>query len=125
MTPQPEQIVKQNSGKANTDVSDPTNNREELTAIKMILKDELAMKLTTIYSDSEYSINSITKWYKNWQLNGWKTAAGTNVKNRDLIEEIIQLKNNLNVNFQHVYSHTGNKYNEIVDGLARQAAMNP
>lgn len=118
-----EQLHKQNSGKVNPDLTDPTNNRAELTAIKMILQDGLSNNISIIFSDSEYSINSITVWYKNWQRNGWKTTTGGDVKNKDLIEEILQLKTNKNINFQHIRAHVGHKYNELVDTLAKEAAL--
>ena len=32
-----------------------------------------------IFTDSEYSLNSLTKWYKNWENNGWLTSTGNPV----------------------------------------------
>jgi ribonuclease HI len=122
------EIIKRNSGKVSEndiyDVKiDPTNNRAELMAIAMLLSDDLISKVSDIYSDSKYAISSITEWYFNWQRNGWKTSTGDDVKNKHLIERIINSKRNLNVNFIHVYGHTGNHYNEIVDKMAKEAAF--
>lgn len=38
-----------------------------------------------IISDSAYIVNAITNnWLMNWQMKGWKTAEGADVKNKDL-----------------------------------------
>ena len=66
-----------------------TNNRAELFAIYVALHNYSSFSETNeiiIYSDSEYSIKSLTVWGKNWRNNGWKTSARKDVKNKDLIE---------------------------------------
>jgi len=118
-----EEMVRGNSGKVVADISDPTNNRAELSAILMLLRDPDIHNITKVYSDSKYSIDAITSWYFNWRRNGWKTSTGGAVKNRDLIENIIQIKEKLNIEFIHVYSHKGNTYNEVVDKMAKEAAF--
>jgi ribonuclease HI len=45
-----------------------------------------------IYTDSMYCINSLSVWYRNWKLNGWKTAEGKPVKNKNLIMKILEEK---------------------------------
>jgi ribonuclease HI len=42
-----------------------------------------------ITTDSKYSCNCILVWSKAWRLNGWRTATGKQVENRDLVEEIL------------------------------------
>lgn len=106
-----------------------TNNRAELYAIykslkicKKILK-EKEIKKINIYSDSEYSIKTLTIWYKNWIKNG------KDYKNKDIIDKIIKLINKLNnVNFIHIKAHTGeNDYyslsNNQADELAKGGAL--
>ena len=44
-----------------------------------------------IVSDSKYSINCVTEWYKGWVKGGWKTSTGTVVQNQDLIRSIREL----------------------------------
>jgi ribonuclease HI len=63
-----------------------------------------------IYSDSEYSINCVTKWIEKWKRKGWKTVQQKNVKNRDLIEWLYYLihkyaKSEIEFEFIHVSSH--------------------
>lgn len=45
-----------------------------------------------IHTDSEFVINSITKWIKKWKKNNWLTANGEPVKNKEqliLLDDII------------------------------------
>lgn len=100
----------------NTTVIDkfqPTNNKMELSAIKYIFK-TLCENLEVfkdinivIISDSQYSINAITKWSDNWIKNGWKNSKKQEVKNKELIQDILKLKNKTsdNLEFKHVFSH--------------------
>jgi ribonuclease HI len=97
-------------------VSDPTNNKAELSGIKYIFKtinenqDAFKDKKNIICTDSMYSINCIDKWSKGWQKNGWKNSKGQEVKNKELIQEILNLKDQLDkdikISFKHVMSHT-------------------
>ena len=94
----------------------PTNQKAELLAIKqafMIIykfRDELKNKKMIICSDSLYSINCLTKWYKNWIKNNWKTVKNEPVKNMEILQDIIKLKdifekNGYDISFKHVNSH--------------------
>jgi ribonuclease HI len=103
---------------------EPTNNRAELSGILYIFKTIYENKTLfqnqhiIICTDSMYSINCIQKWSKNWLLNNWKNAKGKDVKNKELIEEILNYRNDLqsasarqgdlqfNIKFQHIFSHT-------------------
>lgn len=78
----------------------------------------------TIITDSKYSINCITQWYKRWEKNGWKTTKGNPVSNSDLIKEIVNLTKDKQIYFKHVKSHKGDVYNEYVDRLANIARIN-
>lgn len=67
------------------------------------------LKTVTIISDSSYCINSITKWVAKWSKNNWLTANGDPVKNRDTLEKINELCQQLepfvDIYFQHTNSH--------------------
>ena len=39
-----------------------------------------------IFTDSDYSLKSFTKWAKDWEKNGWKKSDGGNIKNIELIK---------------------------------------
>jgi ribonuclease HI len=62
----------------------------------------------------------LTVWVKNWKKNGWKNSKNEPVENRDLIESILDLMDDRDVEFQHVYGHRGNEYNELADRLANE-----
>jgi ribonuclease HI len=101
---------------------DSTNNQAELFALYLTLKiinvspqvlNDLQQPLTII-SDSKYSIDSITKWYKSWVKNGWKTADGSPVKNKELLIAIQTEWKNANntakqggwsIKIEHQFSH--------------------
>lgn len=108
-----------------------TNNSSELFAIQYALDliKEKSLKNVTIYSDSQYSIKSLTIWVKTWSRNGWKTSAGKKVMNRDMIEPMFnQLKalehEGFTIEFQHVYGHQGDEHNETADYLASKGRKN-
>jgi len=100
-----------------------TNNRMEMLACIVglqALKDPCAV---TLYSDSQYVINSMTKgWAKRWKKNKWKRN-GEDVPNADLWDKMLGLCDKHKVKFNWVRGHSGNKENERCDQLARQAAL--
>lgn len=100
------------------DISEPfllepiTNQRAELYAIYTALEkitDQLEFDTVTIYSDSEYSIKSLTEWIHKWKKQGWIGSKKQDVKNRDIIEPIhnIMEKYPGKIKFVHVRAHTG------------------
>lgn len=93
-----------------------TNQIAELYAIKNALT--LYSGNLTIYTDSQYSINCLTNWYKTWQHNGWKNSKNESVANQELIKEILELQKNRDIIYQHVYGHRGDRFNERADQLA-------
>ena len=75
----------------------------------------------TIYTDSQYVLNGATKWINGWQKKGWKTATGSDVKNKQLWIELNKLLTP-GIKFKWVKAHNGNKWNEKVDTVARDCA---
>lgn len=109
-----------------------TNQRAELYAIYKALKkitENLNYTKINVYSDSQYSIKSLTIWIKNWKKNNWKTANGGDVLNQDIIKLIDNiLQKNKCIKFTHVRSHTGKTDpqsigNERADKLATTGAV--
>lgn len=78
-----------------------------------------------IISDSAYVVNAINQgWLTRWKLNGWKTTTGTNVKNKELWEQLnlaldYAYKAGLIIKLIKVKGHAGNALNEMADDLAR------
>lgn len=103
---------------------DTTNNKMEMQAAIAALEYLKASKQTqpiTLYTDSEYLINSITKWLPGWKRKGWKKSNGEPVQNQDLLESLDELNSRL-VKWQHVRGHSGNIGNERCDAIARSFA---
>ena len=101
----------------------PTNNRAALTAILRALQSVHAAGPVTIHSDSEFSINCLTKWAGAWERNGWVTKAGQPVKNPDLIKACLGAYNKNLHTFHHVFGHVGIPGNERADQLANQGRL--
>ena len=99
-----------------------TNNRMEMLAAIVALESltrECDVNLTT---DSQYVKQGIESWITNWKKRGWLTSAKKPVKNVDLWKRLDKACSEHNVTWKWVKGHSGNKYNEIVDDLARDAA---
>lgn len=103
-----------------------TNNRMELRAVIEGLSALTRSCSVELYTDSKYVQQAITKgWLRNWQKNGWKTAAKKPVKNQDLWRELMPLLEKHTIDFRWVKGHSGHPENERCDELARNAASGP
>lgn len=98
-----------------------TNNRMEMqaaiAALEYVAKSGQTDNIT-LYTDSEYVKNGVTKWIRGWKKKGWKTSSGKAVLNQDLWEILDQL-NSPTVTWQYVRGHSGNEGNERCDAIAR------
>lgn len=84
-----------------------TNNRMEMTALLKALaclkKDGQVIR---VFSDSSYVMDCFRKkWYVNWRKNNWKTAKKTEVENRDLWEQLLELTERHQISFYRVKGH--------------------
>jgi ribonuclease HI len=101
-----------------------TNNRMEILAVIVALESLTKPCQVTVVTDSMYVRDAIEKkWLTNWKRNGWKTAAKTDVKNRDLWERLDSHLALHKVTFTWVRGHAGHVENERCDTLARSAAQ--
>ena len=95
-----------------------TNNRMELTAA---IEGLAALKepcKVTLYSDSKYLVDAITKgWVYGWQQKGWKRGSDP-VPNTDLWQRLLQLLKIHEVELIWVRGHAGHPENERCDRLA-------
>ena len=98
-----------------------TNNRMELTAAIRALEALTRPSEVALYTDSTYLRDGITRWLPNWKARGWRTAAKSPVKNRDLWEALDELSGRHDVSWHWVKAHAGNAENERADTLARAA----
>lgn len=107
-----------------------TNQRAELKAIHdsvNVIFEKCGAPAETsiqIYTDSMYSKNCLTTWLPGWMKNKWRTAEGSDVKHRDLIEHLAgRLTKFKEYTITYVKAHTGkddelSKNNDIVDKMA-------
>ncbi len=101
-----------------------TNNKMELMAVIQGLENLKEKCAVEIYTDSKYVKDGITKWIFNWQKKNWKTASKKPVKNKELWQALqIQVNRHI-VNWHWVKGHSGDKWNEHVDQLARNEVEN-
>ena len=97
-----------------------TNNRMEMQAAisaLQFLKTTEQRDSITLYTDSEYLINCVTKWVNSWKKKGWKKSDGKQVLNQDLLATLDRL-NTKQIKWQHVRGHSGNPGNERCDQIA-------
>lgn len=97
-----------------------TNNRMELMAAIQALESLNRQIPVTLYTDSKYVLDGITKWIKGWKRNGWRTAAKKPVKNDDLWRRLDEALAGHEVDWQWVKGHAGNPGNERADDLAKK-----
>ncbi len=95
-----------------------TNNRMELLAVIVGLETLKRACSVTIYSDSKYVVDSVEKgWVFVWEKKYFKGK-----KNIDLWKRFLTVFNTHSVKFHWIRGHSGNKYNELCDKLAVEAA---
>ena len=104
--------------------NETTNNRMELMAVIMALKEISSNLELTIYTDSTYVQKGISEWIKNWKVNNWRSSSKKPVKNKDLWVTLNKLSKEKIFDWKWVKAHAGNKYNEIADKLATEAITN-
>ena len=97
-----------------------TNNRMEMTAIIEALKIVKMDCEITLYTDSKYVMDGITKWLPNWKKKGWITSNKKPVKNKDLWQILEECISKQNIEWQWVKGHAGITGNEKADELANQ-----
>ena len=99
-----------------------TNNIMEISAVIQGLKLLKYPCKVNLYSDSAYVVNAFNQgWIYNWVKKNWKTAGNTDVKNKELWQELYNLTKTHEVKFIKVKGHSDNKFNNRCDELARNA----
>lgn len=105
-----------------------TNNRMELKAtlagLRSVERSVQPTDSVQIYTDSVYVIKGITQWVFGWKKKGWKNAAGEDVVNQDIWNELdqvvyhVQKKMNGKIKWDYVRGHQGTPGNERCDQIA-------
>ena len=106
--------------------ADTTNNRQELRAAIQALHALAPLPHTSpveLATDSRYVLHGLTRWLAGWKRNGWRTAEGGAVLNRDLWEALeLAAAAAPWVQLVWVKGHNGHPLNETADQLASAAA---
>ena len=101
-----------------------TNNTAELNALykALLIASESKASSITIFSDSQYSIDCITKWAYGWKNKSW-TKKGGEIKNLEIIKIAHELYDNIknSIVIKHVKAHIGIEGNELADRMAMMA----
>lgn len=110
----------------------PTNQKMELMAIQkalgQVFPDQDKYTSIQLYTDSQYSIDCVTKFISHWLKNNWINSKHEPVKNKEIIQSIYELKIQFkNLSLNHINSHTGKQDqhslgNDKADQLAYRAA---
>lgn len=101
-----------------------TNNQGELMAVLDLFRAtaHVPEEDLRVLCDSQYVINSITKWMPGWKRKGWRKADGKPVLNVELLKELDRELAGRKYTFEWVKGHAGHDLNEAADVRARAAA---
>lgn len=99
--------------------SNTTNNRMELLAVINGLSALNRKCDVTIYTDSQYVVNGITKgWAESWKKNGWHKKDKKPALNADLWDMLLNLLSEHKYAFVWLKGHDGHPENERCDAMA-------
>ena len=98
-----------------------TNNRMELMAAIAALEALTTPVQVSLYTDSIYLKDGITKWIHTWKARAWKTASKKPVKNKDLWIRLEAAMKIHQIEWCWVKGHAGHVEKEKEDQLARDA----
>ena len=97
-----------------------TNNRMELMAAISALEALKRPSHVALHTDSEYVQKGISSWIHGWKRKGWRTGAGSPVKNVELWKRLDAAQLAHEVEWHWVRGHAGHAENERADELARE-----
>ena len=102
-----------------------TNNRMELMAIICGLEAVKKNQKVVVFSDSAYCVNAFQQgWTHKWVMQGWRSAGGDEVANKELWQRLLKAIEPLDVEFVKVKGHSTNIFNNRCDALAREEIAN-
>lgn len=103
-----------------------TNNQMELQAVIEGLQALNRRSKVEIVTDSVYVAKGAMEWMPGWKRNGWQRREGKRLKplkNAEIWQQLDQLLESHEVQFQVVKGHSGHPENERCDELAVEAAL--
>jgi len=103
--------------------SKTTNNRMEILAALVGLEALSEPCKVTVYSDSKYLIDAMSKgWLYGWKKKNWTRGPGKPLKNVDLWKRMDEVIRKHDITWKWVKGHAGHPENERCDELATTAA---
>ncbi|KAH9906518.1 ribonuclease H-like protein [Xylariomycetidae sp. FL2044] len=104
-----------------------SSNRAELRAVIAALRYRHwtgeGYHAVVIATDSEYVTEGSTNWAKTWYKNGWKTASGLDVKNKDLWEMLLgEVERWHDQGMSLEFWRIPRDWNKVADAAAKKAA---
>lgn len=99
-----------------------TNNRMELTAALEAIGKIPKEKEIVLSTDSQYLKNGVEKWMDEWIARQWRRKGGK-LANEDLWKLLNTEIDERKIKWKWVRGHAGNKYNDLVDRLAREEML--
>lgn len=104
-----------------------TNNRGEIEAARRAISDagRNGVQKLRINTDSNFLKQSVEQYMPNWQRNNYTKANGEPVVNADDfrgLDRAMKSNPNMEVTFNHVPAHAGNRGNECADRLAKEGS---
>lgn len=110
---------KENEKELHGSEKETTNNRMELTAVIKALAALKEPCEATVYTDSKYVCDAVTKgWVFSWKANSWRKADKKPALNVDLWELLLAQLDIHKVKFVWLKGHAGHPENERCDRLA-------
>lgn len=103
-----------------------TNNRMEMMACIVALRELKVSSSIIMYCDSKYVVDGIMKgWAAGWRSRGWMRTKTEKAKNSDLWAELLSLCERHDVEFRWVKGHAGIAENERCDFLVNREQARP
>lgn len=94
-----------------------TNNRAEIQAAVTGLNQarEQGYRSVTIATDSQFMVDSATKWVPGWKANDWTRSNGESVVNKEDFQALERASEGMRVDWEKVPAHSGDPGNEGTD----------
>jgi len=100
-----------------------TNNRMEMRAVIEGLNALDPSASVEVVTDSEYVLKGFTEWLPSWVRRGWRTSSKKPVKNADLWKDMAAAAGRHGrVTWRWTRGHSGDRFNEMADGIAEAIA---
>jgi ribonuclease HI len=98
-----------------------TNNRMEFWGpmAAMDWMTRMGYSNATIFSDSQYVINTMSQWVWGWEKKGWRKK----LANLDIIQPMHELRKSLQIDWKWVRGHNNHYWNEMADREAEIARI--